>query len=113
MYRDQNDEEGKIVSILDIYKFLTGSKKESKGDLSVVPYDGRNSPPRSSISKDNLASIIENVRQDLKKIWRLNSDQRNKAVKGPGIHCSRMCQIFILFRENCPPHPGDVRHVIA
>ena len=79
----KEDKEGKDVSILDLYKFLTGTKRSSTAS-AVVPYIGESeiTTLRRSLYEGDLADVKERVRKELKEIWRLdNKHLRNKAIR--------------------------------
>ena len=84
IYTHKEDEEGKDVSILDLYKFLTGTKKgRASVDSELVPYTGDSEVAglRRSLYDGDLADIKERVRKELKEIWKLDKELRNKAIR--------------------------------
>ena len=85
IYTRKDDEEGRVVSILDIYKFLKGTKRASKTveSLAVVPYAEDNDATnlRRSIYEGGLSDIQERIRTELKEIWKLDNELRKKAIR--------------------------------
>ena len=84
IYTHREDEEGKDVSILDLYKFLTGTKKSRASvDIELVPYTGDSEVAglRRSLYGSDLADIKERVCKELKEIWKLDKELRNKAIR--------------------------------
>ncbi len=87
IYTSKLDEEGKNVSILNLYKFLIGNKKTRvklpSEDSAVVPYTDESeiATLRRSLYEGDLAAIIEHIRTKLKEIWKLDRELRKKAVK--------------------------------
>ena len=84
IYTHKEDAEGKEVSILDLYKFLTGTKKSiASVDSALVPYIGDSvvTGLRRSLCEGDLADIKEHVCKELKDIWKLDIELRNKAIR--------------------------------
>ena len=75
------DEEGKIVSILDLYKIVYSASTNNSGDAeerSLVPHDGMfEARPIES----DLSEIKARLLKDLQEIWKLNLELRNKALR--------------------------------
>jgi sacsin len=72
----REDQEGKDVSILDLYKFIIGTTKAQT--QSLVLYDGDASRP---LNESECAEIKESIREALKEIWKLDRMLRKKAVR--------------------------------
>ena len=72
----KDDETGKEVSVLDLYKFILGSKVNE--EKALVPYADENP---ISLSEGNLADIKEHILRELKEIWKLDQDLQKKAVR--------------------------------
>ena len=75
------DEEGNIVSILDLYKIVYAVSTNNSGDSeerSLVPHDGMfEARPIES----DLSEIKVRLLKNLKEIWKLNLELRNKALR--------------------------------
>ena len=82
---DPDDQEGKAVSILDLYKFIRSAelKINQDGSQTLCPFnpDSQATQLRQSLSADSLKSIKRQICEELKRIWKLPEDQRRKAIK--------------------------------
>ena len=86
----QDDMDGRDVSILDLYKFLIGRRKERvtplvpEGDrAALVPYDADNDliNLRRAMYEGNLVDILASICKELKEVWELTPELRRKAVR--------------------------------
>ncbi len=90
IYVSEEDEEGKDVSILFLYKFLVGSMKPKlkpmpadSEELAVTPFDGDDKVTnlRASLITENFVEKKKKIRKQLEYIWNLSGDLRRKAIK--------------------------------
>ena len=81
-----DDQEGKTVSILDLYKILRFAELKLNQDgsqtLCLFNPDSETTQLRQSLSADDLKAIKRQICNDLKLIWKLpDQDQKRKAIK--------------------------------
>ena len=94
IYTKKDDVEGIDVSGLDLFKFIKGKAKvkieqDSVSGHAVVIYEGDGSSEekmeseedRVKANAENLKSIKEKIREELKEIWKLPEDLKKKAIK--------------------------------
>jgi sacsin len=77
------DEEGTKVSVLKLYKFVKGGKREKKSRDShaLVLYEGEARASESENSDESLKVAKKYLCEELKGIWRLNPEDRKRAIK--------------------------------
>ena len=83
IYTSEDDEEGKEVSALDLYKFLRGAKAGEKCKV-LVPYEGQtdDSQPRHEAKDEvDLKSILKQLCDELRVIWKLPQREKLKAIR--------------------------------
>ena len=85
IFTSEDDEDGKKVRAIDLYKFIRGSKAPAESDLPVdpecqelVPYEGEEDDayPQSI----NLQQVKEEIKNELQDIWQLLKDDRRRAI---------------------------------
>ena len=86
IYTSEDDEEGKEVSALDLYKFLRGTKAGVREEMSkeLVPYEGATdgSQPRHEAKEEvDLKSIKKQLCKELREIWKLPQSEKTKAIR--------------------------------
>ena len=86
IYTSEDDEEGKEVSALDLYKFLRGTKAGVREETSnvLVPYEGETdgSQPRHEAKDEvDLKSIKKQLCKELREIWKLPQREKTKAIR--------------------------------
>ena len=86
IYTSEDDEEGKEVSALDLYKFLRGTKAGVREETSkvLVPYEGETdgSQPRHEANDEvDLKSIKKQLCKELREIWKLPESEKTKAIR--------------------------------
>jgi len=78
---EDDDDEGRIVSSFDLYKFLNIPKHdpsiESSEDQRLVPHEGGD----ASSPFQSAGDAKRNLCQVLKQIWRLSEPKRSKAIR--------------------------------
>ena len=79
----EEDQEGTIVSVLSLYKFIKGEKKEKlTGDSqAVVPYEGPATSDNPEYDDRYLKQVRRNLCKELKEIWHLDLEERKKALR--------------------------------
>ena len=86
----QDDIDGRDVSILDLYKFLIGHRKERvtplvpEGDgAALVPCDADDDlvDLRRAMYEGNLVDVLNSICKELKEVWELTPELRRKAVR--------------------------------
>jgi len=87
IYVSEDDEEGKEVSALDLYKFLRG-KKEGEFQASttgmskeLVPNQGETGSTQPRLEREDLKSIKKQLCKELQEIWVLPESERTKAIR--------------------------------
>ena len=80
------DEEGKDVSVLELYKFLTGLNKErpsDEGETGLVRYEGETETVQiqQELRREQLQEICSDLSRQLDEIWKLPEEDRKKAIK--------------------------------
>ena len=83
IYTQEDDEDGKVVSVLDLYKFVRTEPKYKEEGQEVVPLDTDSDAARlrAAFPGDELGRIKREICEELRRIWRLPEDQRRKAIK--------------------------------
>ena len=83
IYTQEDDEVGKVVSVLDLYKFVRTEPKSLEEGQEVVPLDTDSDAARlrAAFPGDELGRIKREICEELRHIWRLPEDQRKKAIK--------------------------------
>ena len=84
IFTTEEDQEGIVVGVLSLYKFIKGEKKVKCDEESyaVVPYEGNaTSSSRDEYSDSYLKQIKRNLCKELKDIWRLDLEDRKKALR--------------------------------
>ena len=81
-----DDEEGSPVSVLELFKFLTGLKRErpsDEGKTGLVPYEGETETVQiqQELRRERLQEICSDLRRQLDEIWKLPEEERKKAIK--------------------------------
>ena len=80
-----DDQEGKVVNVLYLYKFLRSAKLKRSADgsqtLSLFDPDSETSQLKKTLDTDDLKSIKKQICEELKHIWKLPDDQKRKAIK--------------------------------
>ena len=80
-----DDQEGKTVSIVELYKILRFVELKLNQDgsqtLCLFNSDSEATQFRQSLSADDLKSAKKQICEELKRIWKLPEDQRRKAIK--------------------------------
>ena len=76
-----SDEDGRIVTALDLYKFLRGPKQDFSSEISEDQQQVPNDKDcfREPVPNENNAR--QQLCQELKEIWQLDETERNKAVQ--------------------------------
>ena len=79
----KDDDTGTEVSVLSLYKFVKGEKKErTVHSQALVPYEGDVDEPSPPIYDDNyLKSIKRRLCEELRDIWKLDPENRRRAVR--------------------------------
>ena len=80
----EEDQEGIEVGVLSLYKFIKGEKKVKVAQEShaVVPYEGNvTTSSRTEYSDGYLKQVKRNLCKELKEIWKLNLEDRKKALR--------------------------------
>lgn len=81
----EDDEDGQIVSVLDLYKILRSSQPAIEEQIpepnEVLPYDGETYATRKGLLKENIEVIKKDLMEQLDKIWRLPEEDKKKAIK--------------------------------
>ena len=94
-----DDEEGKVVSVLELYKILRSVELKNNPDgsqtLSVFDPDSEVSQMRQSLDADDLNAIKRHICEELKRIWKLPEDQKRKAIK----------RFYLKWHPDMNPHP--------
>ena len=83
IYTQEDDEDGKVVSVLDLYKFVRTEPQSKQESQEVVPLDTDSDAAhlRAAFPGDELGRIKREICEELRRIWRLPEDQRKKAIK--------------------------------
>ena len=91
IYVSEDDEEGKDVSILTLYKFLVGNKKPKVTQVSatetdsqtVATFDADDQIPnlRASLINQSYIEIKKSICDQLRAIWKLSPDSRKTALR--------------------------------
>ena len=78
-------QEGKTVSILELYKILRSAELKLNQDgsrtLRLFNPDSEATQLRQSLTADDLKSAKKQICEELKRIWKLLKDQKRKAIK--------------------------------
>ena len=84
IFTTEEDQEGTVVGVLSLYKFIKGEKKVKSNEESyaVVPYEGNaTSSNRIEYSDSYLKQVKRNLCKELKEIWALNLEDRKRALR--------------------------------
>ena len=89
IFLDPEDEDGIVVSVLDLYKFLRSSvegppqtEDGSSSSGAVLPYDGdEEGSTRKKLRRENIEDIKRELMKQLDRIWRLPEEEKQKAIK--------------------------------
>ena len=96
---NSDNEEGKVVSVLELYKFFRSVELKNNPDgsqtLSVFDPDSEVSQMRKSLDTDDLNAIKRQICEDLKRIWKFPEDQKRKAIK----------RLYLKWHPDKNPHP--------
>ena len=83
IFTSRDDEEGREVDVLDLYKFDKGRLKElelsESQELAVA--GGAEQTVQRDIQEYNINSAKKEVIEELTQIWKLPEDQRKKAIR--------------------------------
>ena len=89
IYLDEGEQEGKQVSVLDIYKIRWSAVETQRRSVSeaVMVYEGHthsdvpSEGPREEQMPQNLIDMKREICEELKRIWKLPEDMKRKAIK--------------------------------
>ena len=86
IFTSPEDEEGIEVSVLRLYKFLKGLKKEkpvNEDEKDLVPYEGETEPVRlqQQLRREDLEDIKSKLLKQLDDVWKLPQDERDRAIR--------------------------------
>ena len=90
IYTKADDLCGKVVNIIELYKFLVGNRKAKVNSVlpqddnaALVPYDTENMLMnlQKSLLEDDLVEIKKAICRELKEIWQLESGLKRKALR--------------------------------
>ena len=86
VYTSENDIIGTEVSVLTLYKFTKGEKKElqaAQQSQSVVPYEGEVNlgTTTSKYDESSLKIIKKGLCVELKEVWKLDLPSRKRAIR--------------------------------
>ena len=89
IFVNSEDEDGIVVSVLDLYKFLRSLQETnpqvedgSSDSGSVLPYDGdKGDFTRKKLRREDIEDIKRELIEQLDCIWRLPEDEKQKAIK--------------------------------
>ena len=86
IFTSPEDEEGVEVSVLRLYKFLKGLKKEKpidEDEKDLVLYEGETEPVRlqQQLRREDLEDIKSKLLKQLDDVWKLPQDERNRAIR--------------------------------
>ena len=83
VFMNAEDEEGTEISVLALYKFIKGEKrgKKSRDSHALVLYEGEARASESDDSDESFKVAKKCLCEELKAIWRLNQEDRRKAIK--------------------------------
>ena len=81
-----DDEEGSPVSVLELFKFLTGLKRErpsDEGETGLVRYEGETETVQiqQELRRERLQEICSDLSRQLDEIWKLPEEDRKKALR--------------------------------
>ena len=79
----KDDDEGIEVSVLALYKFIKGEKREKKSRDShaLVLYEGKASASENDTSDVSLKEAKRHLCEELKEIWGLHPEDRKRAIR--------------------------------
>ena len=81
----EDDEDGKIVSVLNLYKFLRSSQPQieelAPDSMDILPYDGETYATRRKLQREDIEDIKKELMEQLDSIWRLTEEEKQKAIK--------------------------------
>ena len=84
IFTTEEDEEGTVVGVLSLYKFIKGEKKAKSNEepYAVVPYEGdASSTSRTEYSDGYLKEVKRNLCKELQEIWALDLEDRKRALR--------------------------------
>ena len=85
IHTSPDDQEGKVVNVLYLYKILRSAELKRSQDgsqtLCLFDPDGKTSQLRKTLDIDDLKSIKKQICEELQHIWSLSEDQKWKAIK--------------------------------
>ena len=84
--KNPTEEEGIEVGVLELYKFIKGSKiakPVNEDERNVVPFEGESDPIRlhKIYQENDLKDVISDLKKQLDAIWKLSEKNRKKAIK--------------------------------
>ena len=86
IYTSPDDDEGKEVGILRLYKFMRGlkpTKQLNEDERGLVLVEGETEPIRlqKKLREEDFEKIVEELKKQLDKIWKLPEDERKRAIR--------------------------------
>ena len=83
IYTSEEDEEGKKVSVLDIYKFIRGKVPyiEISDSQELEVAEGSWQSVQRDVQESSARDIKRELCKELKMIWQLPEEQRKKAIR--------------------------------
>ena len=80
---NSDDEEGIEVSVLSLYKFTKGVKRErrTRDSHALVVYEGEARASERDNSDIGLKVAMKRLCEELKEIWKLNPEDRKRAIR--------------------------------
>jgi len=87
IYTQEGDEEGKVVSVVDLYKILRAELRRcvnEEAGMELVLFDPDTDVAQvwSALEGDEFKKIRKEICKELSRIWKLPEDLRRKAIKG-------------------------------
>ena len=96
---NSDDQEGKVVSVLELYKILRSVDLEDNldGSQTLCLFDPNSevAQVRQFLHPDDLNLIKRQICEDLKRIWKLPEDLKRKAIK----------RLYLKWHPDKNPHP--------
>ena len=85
IFTTEDDEDGRIVSVLNLYKFLRSSQpqieEQASHSMDILPYDGETYATRRKLQREDIEDIKKELMEQLDSIWRLPEEEKHKAIK--------------------------------
>ena len=84
IFTTEEDQEGIVVGVLSLYKFIKGEKKVKSNEESyaVVPYEGNaTTSSRTEYSDNYLKQVKRNLCKELTDVWKLDLEDRKRALR--------------------------------